>query len=936
MEFVHHSLRFVTLLLVAAVLPSSPAHAGSQFAAVAAGGYASCGLTNSGGVKCWGLNAGGGLGDGTYNDSLVPVEVTGLQSGVTAIVMGDSHACALTAVGGVKCWGSNNAGQLGDGTTTNRALAADVTGLTSGVTALAAGADFTCALLSSGAVKCWGRNDNGQLGDGVIAYPFLQKTPVDVSGLQSGITSIVTGRAHACAVTATHAMKCWGFNQNGQLGDGTTINRSTPAEIPGLNDVSAAGSGAWHTCAISSSGAVKCWGYNVRGQLGDGSTQQQNVPVAVPGVSNVTSVVGGWYHTCAQTAAGAMQCWGDNASGQIGDGTLVSRPAPAAVQGLSSGAVSIAAGWYHSCAAVTGQGIKCWGFNEYGQLGDGTTTDRPVPTPVESAWLVGIAAGGWHTCAITASRGMRCWGANSFGQLGDGTANNQSAPVDVTGLGSGIAQIAPGTHHTCALTSDGSVQCWGWNQYGQLGNGLTANSALPSTVSGLASGVIAIASGGAHSCAILSAGTVKCWGKNDYGQLGDGTFTERHTPVTVTGLSGTFTSITAGDRHTCVVSNIGAAKCWGFNADGELGNGTVAFSTTPVDVSGLSTGVSTISAGMAHTCAKTASGVKCWGANAAGQLGDGSYTNRLAPVSVSGLADEALVLSTGGQHTCVVTAQHGAKCWGRNDAGQLGDGTTYTRTAPVDVATLASGVSTISGGYGHTCAIVNSQAAKCWGANSFGQLGDGTTTLSPVPIGVLGRYDIEGTVRFNGTGLPGVIIDAGALGVGITDRLGYYRLPQIVEGTKYTLTPAKEGYVFTPRSISSTLEGDVVEDFSAAVVPSTPTPTPTPPLAPWVSDPIRPQVKAYRIKIRPQRMPVVRYRVSDNSGASQEIIRIKRNNRVKKTIATDLAPIPAGGQRKVPCRINYHASGEFSYCVTAVDAAGNSSRESCAKIRLVR
>jgi alpha-tubulin suppressor-like RCC1 family protein len=254
-----------------------------NIAAIAAGEAHSCALTVGGGVKCWGRNRNGQLGDGTTEDRSTPVDVVGLTGGVEAIAVGQSHTCALMTEGGVKCWGANYSGQLGDGTTENRNTPADVVGLTGEVEAMTAGGSHTCALMVGGGVKCWGRNRNGQLGDGTTEN---RNTPVAVVGLASGVVAIAGGGLHTCALTVGGGVKCWGWNGFGQLGDGTTEDRSTPVAVVGLESgvaVIAAGATFYgtHTCALTTGARIKCWGFNSHGQLGDGTTRRRSTPVDV-------------------------------------------------------------------------------------------------------------------------------------------------------------------------------------------------------------------------------------------------------------------------------------------------------------------------------------------------------------------------------------------------------------------------------------------------------------------------------------------------------------------------------------------------------------------------------------------------------------------------------------------------------------------------------
>jgi alpha-tubulin suppressor-like RCC1 family protein len=353
-----------------------------------------------------------------------------------------------------------------------------------------------------------------------------------------------------------------------------------------------------------------------------------------------------------------------------------------------------------------------------------------------------IAAGTTHTCALTTEGGVKCWGANYNGELGDGTNIDRWTPVDVVGLSSGVTAISTSEFDSCALTINGGVKCWGYNYYGQLGDGTTTDRWTPVDVIGLSSGVSTIAVGVSHTCVLLQSGGVKCWGDNHYSQLGDGTTTDRWTPVVVSVLSSPISAIATGWYYTCVVTTEDGAKCWGYNSNGQLGDGTTTQRLTPVDVVGMSSGTVAIAAGNDdHTCALTSGGgVKCWGRNETGQLGDGTTTNSYTPVDVLGLSSGVVTISSGGlgDHTCALTTGSGVKCWGFNYRGQLGDGTTTQWLIPVDVVGLSSGVVTISAGGWHTCALTDSSGVKCWGSNSKGQLGDGTTTDRLAPVDVVG------------------------------------------------------------------------------------------------------------------------------------------------------------------------------------------------------
>jgi VCBS repeat-containing protein len=361
-----------------------------------------------------------------------------------------------------------------------------------------------------------------------------------------------------------------------------------------LQNIVAVSAGGVHTCALNTSGGVQCWGGNTEGQLGDNTVEQRLMPTAVSGLaSGVAMISAGYGHTCAVTSDGGALCWGDNNGAQIGDNTVEDRLVPTAPTTLSSGVAAISSGAFHTCALTTGGGVKCWGVNDVGQLGADTTPNAFSLTPVDVTSLTSgvstIAVGYFHSCALTSGGGVKCWGSNQFGQLGvTETITRSITPVDVTNLTSGVIAITGGGNHTCALTSGGGVKCWGYNSTGQLGNGGIppfSNSSTPVDVSGLSSGVTAITGGGDHTCALTTEGGVKCWGGDWVHQLGDEVYANSPIPVNVTGLSSGVSKIDAGNYHSCAVLTAGSLKCWGDNAQGQLSNGTTnLFAATPTDV----------------------------------------------------------------------------------------------------------------------------------------------------------------------------------------------------------------------------------------------------------------------------------------------------------------------------------------------------------------
>jgi alpha-tubulin suppressor-like RCC1 family protein len=348
-----------------------------------------------------------------------------------------------------------------------------------------------------------------------------------------------------------------------------------------------------HSCALLKGGTVTCWGSNQYGQLGDGTTTARTGPVVVTGVSNVKELVTGWQSSCALLEDTTVKCWGRNDKGQLGDGTFTDRQTPASVYKLT-GATDIASGWQHRCAPLNTGAVWCWGRNDGRQLGI-TTRVAPFaePKPVQVPNLSGvnrIALGFQHSCALQPGGSVKCWGLNSAGQLGDGLPINLSAlsatpktVMDGSGALSGATMLESGIgNHSCIVKDDATVKCWGMNMVGELGDGTTTSSSSPRSAA-TSSPVTSMSLGWEHSCVVIASSSVECWGWNRYGQLGDGSRTNRLSATPVSGLTSP-TAVAGGFGHSCAIANVGRVYCWGRNLTGQLGDGTTNESTSPVEV----------------------------------------------------------------------------------------------------------------------------------------------------------------------------------------------------------------------------------------------------------------------------------------------------------------------------------------------------------------
>ena len=754
---------------------------------------------------------------------------------LTTVEQGVNHACGLWGDGSVRCWGDNSRGQLGLGMSVNHrgdasnemgdALAEIDLGSAVWATQVTSGADHTCALLNTGAVKCWGSNYFGQLGGDVERNPGdepgeMGDALVNVNlGKGRTATSIAAGYRHNCALLDDSSIKCWGKNDFGQLGLGDANDRGD--SVGEMGDVlptidlgsgrtaTAVSAGLHHSCALLDDGNVKCWGRNGGGQLGQGDTQHRgddafemgDVLDAVDLGSGVTAtaIVAGVGFSCALLVDYHVKCWGTNFYGQLGQGHSGFRGdypgemgdnLPRIDLGTGRTATAIGAGDRHACALLDNGDIKCWGKNTYGQLGLGDKNhrgDRAGEMGDELAAVnlgtglkaVALAVGYEHNCARLDNGTLKCWGANNYGQLGlgDSLARGYSyrqmgdnlLPVNI-GTGLHATAIALGVEHSCALLSNSGLKCWGSIERGKLGLSEPYRpgdepgelASLPAVDLGSGRTATAITVGGYHSCALLDDSSVKCWGENSYGQLGQGDINHRGDEVgemgdnlasVKFGYDYKVKAISAGLQFTCAIMNNNRVKCWGNNGDGMLGLGDknhrgdepneMGEILHTIDL-GKGRRVKSIATGNWHSCALLDNNeVKCWGSNFSGQLGLGDTQSRgnepgemddaLASVKL-GNGVTVTALSAGGWHSCALLDDGRVKCWGYNGLGQLGLGDTHDRgdeAGEMDDALpaidLGNGrnVKAISAGFTHSCALLNRKKVKCWGSNRYGELGQG-------------------------------------------------------------------------------------------------------------------------------------------------------------------------------------------------------------------
>ena len=627
-------------------------------------------------------------------------------------------------------------------------------------TSLATGSYHSLAVKGDGTVWAWGYGGQGQLGNGhndSHAGP-VQAGATALSG--TSVVSVAAGERHSLALDSSNHVWAWGWNPYGQLGDTTTTDHNQPVQLT-LSGVVAMAAGSSHSLAVKSDGTVWAWGLNDHGQLGDGTTTNRSTPVQVldslgtghlGDPVHVVAIAAGASHSLAVLSNGTVFAWGAGSYGQLGNSDVAEQHLPVAVYGLTT-AVSVAGGTYHSAAVLSDGTVWCWGWNANGQLGNNSTTNSDTPVQATATGFsdaVAVGAGTYHTLALKGDdQTVWGWGYGGNGQLGVGTGAQYNAPVQMENV-SGAACIAAREQHSLVMDANGAVWGLGYSPNGELGeagNGGTTWRSSPVSISGL-NGVQTVASGSnaTVSYALKKDGSVWGWGDNSNHGVSpySGHVVAVPQPVDATGIqpvgSTRVVAIKAGAYHTLALKNDNSLWAWGSNGYGQLGVDTTFGTDTPQSV--LSD-VKSVAAGYGHSLALTQGGmVYAWGWNNNGQVGSGTGGWGVLPTAISGFpaGHSVVAVAAGTYHSLAVLDNGAVYAWGAGWAGQLGNGGTSDSAVPVLVSTPSGmgSVVAIDAAQAHSIALDNTGHVWSWGA----RLGDGTANSSAVPVEVLGLSNV--------------------------------------------------------------------------------------------------------------------------------------------------------------------------------------------------
>ncbi len=651
----------------------APAQVGTAtWQSVSAGVGCCLAIRTDGTLWAWGLNYYGQLGLGNTSSQGTPTQV-GTATTWASVSIGSTHTLALRQDGTLWAWGRGGSGQLGQGTseTTRDQLSPVQVGSDTNWRSVSAGVGYSVAIRTDGTLWAWGNNYGGQLG---LTTATVQYTPVQI-GTATNWRTVSAGGDHVLAVRQDGTLWSWGGNSEGQLGNGTVSTAQYgPVQVGTATDWQAVAAGIYYSLALRRDGTLWAWGYNTDGQLGNGTTTRQLTPAPAGGSATWQSIVANAQanHSAGLRADGTLYTWGYNTNGQLGAGpnrqlTPLQIGPPTAWQGLGAGA--------NSTAGLRSNGtLWTWGSNLNNLLGTGGSTytqSTPTQLGTSTAWQQ-ISVGYWHMAAVRRDGTLWAWGDNQTGELGLITEEiTQRTPVQV-GSDTNWRSVSAGQFATFAVRTDGTLWAWGRNDYGKLGDGSAVNTVRRTPVQvGTATNWQSVSSGNIHTLALRQDGTLWAWGSNSLGQLGTGSAssTPQLSPVQV-GTATDWQAVAAGAYYSLALRRDGTLWAWGYNTSGQLGTGTTTNQAAPTQV-GTATTWRRLAAGDYHAAALRQDGTLwTWGNNYYGQLATGTTTNQLSPQQVGTATWQDV--AAGSLHTVALRSDGTLWAWGNNTFGQTG------------------------------------------------------------------------------------------------------------------------------------------------------------------------------------------------------------------------------------------------------------------------
>ena len=741
---------------------------GTDWKQVSCGTHYTSAIKTDGTLWTWGANSESQLGTGDKTSRNTPVTTLAGRTDWKQVSLGYRHTAAIKTDGTLWGWGRNSNVQLGRGPDVHNRLtpvttfaggtnwADTATGEADELYTLCCQREGSAAIKTDGTLWTWGRNQYGEMGDNTATQ---RNTPVTTFAGGTNWKQVSGGESHMSVIKTDGTLWTWGRNTNGQLGDNTSgfgLNRSTPVTtFAGGTNWKQVSNGQYHTAAIKTDGTLWTWGFSSNLRLGRvldpfhrftpvttfaGGTNWADT--ATGEADELYTLSGGNNFTAAIKTDGTLWTWGFNTNGQLGDNTTTQRNTPVTTFAGGTNWKQIDYGSLCAAAIKTDGTLWTWGSNSFRQLGDNTTTNRstPVTTFAGGTDWKQVSAGNQHTAALKTDGTLWAWGRNYNGQLGDNTQSTKLIPVTTFAGGTNWKQVSVGSQHTAAIKTDGTLWTWGVNTNGQLGDNTTTQIITPVTTFAGGTNWKQV-SCSYHTAAIKTDGTLWTWGRNSYAQLGDNTTVNRSTPVTTFAGGTNWKQVSAGGNNfTAAIKTDGTLWTWGNNSNGRLGINDTINRTTPVTTFAGGTNWKQVSCNGYNTVAINDDGVNkrlyVWGSNNNQALGINWVDETPAPVKIDGGTNWKQVANgpfASGAMAAIKT-DGTLWTWGTNSYGKVGTNDTINRTTPVTTFAGGTNWKQVACGQYHVAAIKTDGTLWTWGFNSYGRLGDNTTTTRSTPV----------------------------------------------------------------------------------------------------------------------------------------------------------------------------------------------------------
>ena len=786
-------------ILLPAYVPNPIAGVNKTFCQISSGQYFTIGIDKNGKVWGWGYNVNGQLGINSQVCKSSPTAIIGVVKTFCQISAGNRHLLGVDKYGKIWSWGYNPYGQLGINSNICKSTPTAILGVTKTFCNISAGTNNSMVIDKYGKVWGWGYNYKGQLG---INSTVCKSTPTAILGVNKTFCKISASVYwHTTAIDFRGKVWGWGYNNYGQLGINSVVSKSTPTAILGVTKTFCQISNGFRTSVgLDKNGKAWGWGNNNKGQIGDNTITQRNTPVSILGVSKTfCKITTGQYHTIGLDKNGKIWGWGYNDKGQLGVNSVVSTSTPTAILGANKTFCQVTAGFNHTIAVDFRGKVWGWGYNNFGQI---TYLTYLTPVLISLSPTSFISAGQQHSLGLKKNGQIWSWGYNTVGQLGNNSVLPAATPLFIFGGPSKtFCKITGGFSHSISLDYLGKTWGWGYNNYGQLGINSTVCKSTPVVILGVNKTFCQISAGQYHNFSIDFRGKSWIWGRNDQGQLGINSIECKSTPTAVLGANKTFCQISSGYLHTMAVDKYGFPWSWGYNNNGQLGNNTIVSFSTPIAIFGIDKTFCQISSGQQNTFGLDKYGkVWGWGLNLIGQLGINTLVCKSTPIAILGVNKTFCQISSGLKHTITLDFRGKIWGWGYNGKGQLGINLgANCQSTPVVILGVNKTFCKISAGDSQTFGIDKNGKLWGWGNNTQGVLGDYTTVSKSTPVAVLGV--LKTFCKISAGYAHTIVIDKygkvwcwGFGGAGEVGSPGNYSTPKAILGITKTFCQISAGY----------------------------------------------------------------------------------------------------------------------------------------------